>query len=244
MASTPFLRTFSWRPETAEGCGENLAAMRGKQLTVSHFSMRVDDAVGLFWGQRVGWVLPLAHVASESEAVERAEWSVRRSEFRREARSKLGGFTLALPFVSDDRDDRHLGERHVRRACRLFCLRNLLHFIEIRQNKRGSIFSTISKEKRLGSPSRRPARRYILSSLTGVSRVQRCNWPRSRDESEVQLRGAGALYLGVEASAPSLFILPSRGCNLPNMYVFSSQLCEEKIQQSWTALSRRIIEIH
>lgn len=120
MASTPFLRTFSWRPETAEGCGENLAAMRGKQLTVSHFSMRVDDAVGLFWGQRVGWVLPLAHVASESEAVERAEWSVRRSEFRREARSKLGGFTLALPFVSDDRDDRHLGERHVRRACRLF----------------------------------------------------------------------------------------------------------------------------
>jgi len=124
----------------------SVAGEKQFNLTVSHFSMRVDDAVGLFWGQRVGWDMPLAHVGSESEAVERAEWSVRRSEFRREARSKLGGFTLALPFVSDHRDDRHLGDRHVRRTSRLSSspqsALQLLHVIEIRQNKRGSVIST------------------------------------------------------------------------------------------------------
>ena len=109
--------------------------------------MRVDDAVGLFWGQRIGWVLPLAHVASESEAVEGAEWSVRRSEFGRESRSKLGGFVLTLAFVSDYRDQRHLGERHVRRAVDFppSAVCAAASNIDNRQNASGSIFSRISK---------------------------------------------------------------------------------------------------
>jgi hypothetical protein len=157
--------------------------------------MRVDDAVGLFWGQRVGWDMPLAHVASESEAVERAEWSVRRSELRREVRSKLGGFTLALPFVSDHRDDRHLGERHVRRTSRLSSSpQSALQLLQLHRNSTEQkrvgyqYYSSISKEKRCRSPSRRYIRTY---SLTGVSRVQRCNWPRSRDKNSTLMNGSG-----------------------------------------------------
>jgi hypothetical protein len=125
--------------------------------------MRVDDAVGLFWGQRIGWVLPLAHVASESEAVEGAEWSVRRSEFGRESRSKLGGFVLTLAFVSDYRDQRHLGERHVRPASRLSSLRGLRGGIEYRQSteRKRVNFQLYIQRTMIGKSQLAPARRYI-----------------------------------------------------------------------------------
>lgn len=47
--------------------------MRGPIRTIAHFPVRVDDAVGLFRGQRLNRVLlALAHVVIKSKPVEEA----------------------------------------------------------------------------------------------------------------------------------------------------------------------------
>ena len=51
-----------------------MATMRGPGLTVTHLPVRVNDAAGLFWGERLDWVLlALAHVVVESKTVEGTE---------------------------------------------------------------------------------------------------------------------------------------------------------------------------
>ena len=48
--------------------------MRGPGLTVAHLPVRMDNAVGLFWGQRLERVLlALAHVVIETKTVKGTE---------------------------------------------------------------------------------------------------------------------------------------------------------------------------
>jgi hypothetical protein len=73
-ANTPFLCTISRCAKSGlrEDCDENSATVRGPELTITHLPVRVDDAAGLFRGQRLIWILlALAHVVLESKAVER-----------------------------------------------------------------------------------------------------------------------------------------------------------------------------
>jgi len=100
--------------------------MRGPRLTISNLSVRVDNAIGLFRGQRLKRVLlALAHVVVESKT--------ERSERRRETKTAFGmcGRASAFDYWANDRHYVYVSSMNSPGTLALHNLRDILLSLQL-----------------------------------------------------------------------------------------------------------------